>query len=164
AAPTVPSTRSVTNLNDTGIAGDGSLRGQIAAAAPGDVIQFAPGLRGSIALGSTLTLDRNVAVVGNVDAGGNALVTLTRSGWYNYEAGGSTDLAVNPGVTASVSGLTLTGATDHAVWNQGNLTLDHVAITGNQIGYEYYGYGRDFFGTVYNEGILVVRHSTITNN
>ena len=90
----VPSTLTVTNLSDTGAAGDGSLRGQIAAASPGDTIQFAPGLRGSIALGSTLTLDRNVAVVGNVDAGGYPLVTLTRSGWYDYEAGGSTDLAV----------------------------------------------------------------------
>src|SRR5262249_27212908 len=139
----VPSTLTVTNLNDTGAAGDGSLRGQIAAAVPGDTIQFAPNLGGTIALGSTLTLDRNVAVVGNVDAGGNALVTLTRSGWYDYEAGGSTDLAVNAGVTASVSGLTLTGATDHAVWNQGNLTLDQVAITGNQIGYAFIGLGVD---------------------
>src|SRR5262249_19579762 len=117
---TVPSTLTVTNLSDVGAPGDGSLRGQIAAASPGDTVQFAPGLRGSIALGSTLTLDRNVAVVGNVDAGGNPLVTLTRSGWSDYEAGGSTDLFVSAGVTASVSGLTLTGATDHAVWNQGN--------------------------------------------
>src|SRR5215470_17624920 len=51
---TVPSTLTVTNLSDTGAPGDGSLRGQITAASPGDTIQFAPGLRGSVALGSTL--------------------------------------------------------------------------------------------------------------
>src|SRR5262245_48603249 len=96
----VPSTLTVTNLSDTGVPGDGSLRGQITAASPGDTIQFAPGLSGTIALGSTLTLDRNVSVVGNYGEG-NPLVTLTRSGWYDFEAGGSTDLAINAGVTAS---------------------------------------------------------------
>ena len=40
----VPSTLTVTNNLDTGAAGDGSLRGEIAAAQSGDVINFAPGL------------------------------------------------------------------------------------------------------------------------
>src|SRR5215475_11844303 len=77
---TVPSTLTVTNLNDTGAAGDGSLRGQIAAAAPGDTINFAPGLSGTLGLGSDLGLDRDLTIVGNLDAAGNPLVTLNRGG------------------------------------------------------------------------------------
>src|SRR5262249_58309364 len=70
----LPST--VTNLAD---AGPGSLRGQLAAAAPGDTIDFAPGLRGTINLGSDLILDRNLTILGNLDAAGNPLVTLSRN-------------------------------------------------------------------------------------
>src|SRR5262249_32510400 len=143
----LPST--VTNLADSG---PGSLRGQLAAAAPGDTIDFAPDLSGAIALGSTLTLDRNITVVGNLDPAGNPLVTLTRSS-------GDRDLAVNPGVTASVSGLTFTGATANAIFNRGSLTLRHVAVTGNHI--ELWG---NSYVTIYNEGTLVVQDSRITDN
>ena len=151
----LPSTLTVTNLADSG---RGSLRGQLAVASPGDTIVFKPGLSGTIALGSTLTLDRNVSVVGNLDAAGNALVTLTSSGRDD-----STDLAVNAGVTASVSGLTLTGATEAAVFNRGSLTLRRVAVTGNWIGY--WGIFGDHTGTVYNAGgNLVVQDSRINDN
>jgi hypothetical protein len=154
---TVPSTLTVTNLAD---AGDGSLRGQLAAAAPGDTINFAPGLQGAIALGSTLTLGRDVTVAGILDAAGNPLVTLSRGG-----AEGSTDLLVGAGVTASVGGLGFTGATWHALENQGSLTLDHVTVSGNRIGYYAQGfYGQRFFGTVYNAGALTVQDSTISEN
>jgi hypothetical protein len=149
------STLTVTNLADSGA---GSLRGQLAAAAPGDTIDFASELSGTIALGSDLTLDRNVTVMGNLDAAGNPLVTLTRSGrdW-------STDLIVNPGVTASVSGLTLTGASEHAVFNRGSLTLSRVVVTGNLIGE--HDPSRHSAGPVYNAGAtLVVQDSRITNN
>jgi hypothetical protein len=43
---TVPSTLTVTNNLDTSVAGDGSLRGEIAAAQSGDTIVFAPSLAG----------------------------------------------------------------------------------------------------------------------
>ena len=76
----VPSTLTVTNVRDTGALGDGSLRGQIAAAAPDDTIQFAPNLSGSLALGSDLILDRNLTILGNLNAAGNPLVTLSRGG------------------------------------------------------------------------------------
>src|SRR5262249_56886499 len=115
-------------------------------------------LSGTIDLGSTLTLDRNVTVMGNLDPAGNPLVTLTSSGrdW-------STDLIVNPGVTASVSGLTLTGASEHAVFNRGSLTLGRVVVTGNLIG-EHDPSGHHA-GPVYNAGVtLVVQDSRITNN
>src|SRR5262249_32055240 len=57
----VPSTLTVTNNLDTGIAGDGSLRGEIAAAKNNDTIVFAPSLSGQ-----TITLysfDSNGVVV-----------------------------------------------------------------------------------------------------
>jgi hypothetical protein len=153
---TVPSTLTVTNLADGGA---GSLRGQLAAAAAGDTIAFAPDLQGAIALGSTLTLDRNITVAGNLDAAGNPLVTLSRGG-----ADGSTDLLVGAGVTASVGGLGFTGSTWHALENQGSLTLDHVTVSGNRLGYIFSGLGINYFGTVDNAGTLTVRDSTISDN
>jgi hypothetical protein len=154
---TLPSTLTVTNLADSG---HGSLRARIAAAAPGDTIVFAPGLRGTIALGSTLTLDRNVTLAGNLDAAGSPLVTLSSGGAYE-----STDLLVGAGVTATVGGLGFTGATQHALVNQGSLTLDHVTVTGNRIGYYApAAYTQSFFGTVYNTGALTVQDSTISDN
>jgi hypothetical protein len=154
---TVPSTLTVTTLNDSGAAADGSLRGQIAAAAPGDTINFAPQLSGTLALGSDLTLDRNLTILGNLDTVGNPLVTLSRG-----KADWSTDLIVNAGVTASVSGLAFTGGSDHALLNSGSLTLDDVAVSGNQIGYD--GAVAQFHGTVYNSGTLIVQNSRIANN
>jgi hypothetical protein len=154
-----PSTLTVTTLADTGVAGDGSLRGEIAAAAPGDTIKFAPGLSGTIALSSDLTIDRNLTIRGNRDAAGNPRVALSRGG-----AQGGTDLVVNAGVTASVSGLTFTGGSEHALLNHGSLTLDHVAVSGNQIGY-YIGFvPHQFNGTINNDGTLDVRDSRITDN
>src|SRR5262249_21673821 len=68
-----------------------------------------------------------------------------------------------PGVTASVSGLTLTGASEHAVFNRGSLTLGRVVVTGNLIG-EHDPSGHHA-GPVYNAGVtLVVQDSRITNN
>src|SRR5262245_65565453 len=52
---TVPSTLTVTNNLDTGVAGDGSLRGQIAAAQSGDTLNFAGSL-----LGQTRSEERRV--------------------------------------------------------------------------------------------------------
>src|SRR5262252_8405008 len=46
----VPSTLTVTNLSDSGVSGDGSLRGEIAAAKAGDTITFQQGLSGTITL------------------------------------------------------------------------------------------------------------------
>src|SRR5262245_13159011 len=153
----LPSTLTVTNLADSG---GGSLRGQLAAAAPGDTIDFVPSLSGTINLGSDLILDRNLTILGNLDAAGNPLVTLSRN-----NAPLATDLVINGGITASVFGLQLSGGESHAVSNFGTLTLDHVAVTGNRLG-TYPGFPPvgNFFGTVYNTGTLAVRDSQITNN
>ena len=54
----VPSTLLVTNNADTGVSGDGSLRGEIAAAQNGDTIRFAHSLAGQ-----TITLNSELAHV-----------------------------------------------------------------------------------------------------
>ena len=145
----VPSTLTVTNLTDTGVAGDGSLRGEIAAAAPADTIQFAPSLKGALNLASDLTLGKNLTLQGTLDASGNPLVTLSRGGAYN-----STDLGVAAGVTASVADLGFTGADLYALDNSGALTLDRVTVSGNQIGFTgTIYYPSNFFGTIHNTGL-----------
>src|SRR5437763_5082772 len=59
---TVPATLTVTNLLDSGA---GSLRGQIAAAASGDTVNFASGLSGTITLSSgELAIARNLTISG----------------------------------------------------------------------------------------------------
>src|SRR5262245_54679619 len=126
---TALSTLTVTNLGDTGVAGDGSLRGAIMAAAPGDTIEFAPTLSGTIYLGSDLTLDRDLTIQGRLDPAGNPLVALA-----SYWREDGIDLAVNAGVTAAVSGLTFTGATGAGVRNSGTLPRSRVAVTGNSGG------------------------------
>jgi hypothetical protein len=107
-----PSTLTVTNLSDTGVAGDGSLRGEIAAAASGDTIVFAPGLRGTIALGSTLSLGTSVTVQGPTDPNHNPLITLSGQG-------AVADLLVNSGVTASLSGLTIADGYEYVLSSLG---------------------------------------------
>jgi CSLREA domain-containing protein len=65
AAP--PATHAVTKLADTDDSicdAACSLREAIAAAAPNDSIDFAPGLTGTITLGSTLIISKNVAING----------------------------------------------------------------------------------------------------
>src|SRR5262245_14332687 len=59
---TVPSTLTVTNNLDTGALGDGSLRGEIAAAQSGDTVNFAPSLLGqTIRLtGGELAITKNL--------------------------------------------------------------------------------------------------------
>ena len=62
------STLTVTNLGDTGVSGDGSLRGEIAAAANGDQIVFARSLDGqTITLNGDngpLDLDKDLTIRG----------------------------------------------------------------------------------------------------
>ena len=58
-------TLTVTNLSDTGVAGDGSLRGEIAAANAADTITFQTGLSGTITLtGGELLLNKNLTITG----------------------------------------------------------------------------------------------------
>jgi hypothetical protein len=166
----------VTNLTDTGVAGDGSLRGELAAAQPGDTITFQPGLHGSIplgnsGLGTSLSLTRNVTIQGNLDAAGNPLVTL--DGQHKLR-----DVWVRQGVTASFSGLSIANGyvpgmdigEGGGILNWGNLTVQNCSITGNWAGSPVvFGYGD--IGSAYgdgggicNLGSLTVHNSTLSGN
>jgi hypothetical protein len=164
----LPSTLTVTTLQDSGVAGDGSLRGELAAAQPGDTITFQPGLHGSLLLGSTLSLTRNVTVQGNLDATGNPLVTL--DGQHRVR-----DVLVNPSVTASLVGLGIADGfvpgldvgQGGGIFNQGTLTVQSCTITGNWAGSSQVyssGFATGQGGGIYNLGTLTVQNSTLSGN
>jgi hypothetical protein len=156
--PTAASAASfeVTNLDDVGA---GSLRDAIAAAngAPGaDVITFAPGLTGTIRLGSgQLTISDSLQIVGpgrgalTVDGGGASRVF---------------DVPLSPGdVAVAISGLTVSNGnaqTGGGIRVQDeSLSLDDVALTGNTALGNGGGLFADGFGAT-----LTVRNSTISGN
>src|SRR5215831_15831598 len=63
----LPSTLVVTNPSDSGGLGDGSLRGEILAAASGDQIVFDPSLSGqtiTLSSGTELLLDKDLTIQG----------------------------------------------------------------------------------------------------
>ena len=146
-------------VNSAADPGDGTcdvaectLREAIAAAYAGDVITFDPALDGAtIGLGgSQLMIDRDLTIAG---PGAGKLTIHGRSA--------SRVLAVNAGVTATVTGLTITGGNTHdgagggGVLNQGTLTLEHCALTDN-----FAGLGSAATTT----GALRLRHCTIDFN
>lgn len=118
------STLTVTSAAD---AGDGSLRAEVAAAAPGDVIQFASGLRGQtialssgpIAIAKSLTIQGPGAGRISVDAGG-------RSGIFAID--GASTTAVIAGLTLAHGSATAGGAIASTA---GSLTVLGVTFSAN---------------------------------
>jgi hypothetical protein len=131
----MPSTFTVTNLLDTGALGDGSLRGEIAAAQSGDTINFAPSL-----LGQTITLTGGeLAITRSLDIEGPGAKQLTVSG--NHA---SRVFDISGGVTVTIAGMTMTdgladgsspvrASTGGAILNFGSLTLSHDVLSNNQV-------------------------------
>ena len=71
----VLATINVTNINDSGA---GSLREAIALANPGDIIELDPSLAGrTITLNSQLVIDKDLTIVGLVDADNNPNLTIS---------------------------------------------------------------------------------------
>src|SRR5262249_37319621 len=96
---TVPSTLTVTNNLDTGALGDGSLRGEIAAAQSGDILNFASSL-----LGQTIRLTNGeLAITKSLDIEGPGANQLTVSG--NHA---SRVFDISGGVTVTIAGMTVT--------------------------------------------------------
>ncbi|HEY7423312.1 MAG TPA: right-handed parallel beta-helix repeat-containing protein [Gemmataceae bacterium] len=135
----VPSTLTVTNNSDTGVKGDGSLRGEIAAAHNGDTIKFAlsPGSQ-------TIKLNSELVINKNLDIEGPGATKLTISGQnasrvFDLE-GSNTHVEIEDLTIANgqASGTTVAGPLGNATLggailnDQANLTLSDVTVSNNQ--------------------------------
>jgi hypothetical protein len=151
---TVPSTLTVTNNLDTGIAGDGSLRGEITAANSGDTIRFAPSLAGQ-----TITLTKGeLAITKSLDIEGLGANQLTVSG--NNQSLVFDITASNASVT--IAGLTISGGSNSnyfggGISNVGTLTVNYCTLTGNVAPIA-------DGGAIDNLGTLTVNSCTLSGN
>ncbi|HEV3259445.1 MAG TPA: hypothetical protein VG013_21440, partial [Gemmataceae bacterium] len=166
----LPSTLTVTNASDTGVSGDGSLRGEIAAAAPsGDRIVFAHNLEGqTITLThGELAINKSLVIHGpgadDGDDEGPAPNAVTISANNNFRVFGITSSSA----TVTLFGLTITNGQayvygGHAgdggggIRNSGTLTVSHCTLSGNS--------ATAGGGAIFNDGTLTVSHSTLSGN
>jgi hypothetical protein len=147
---TMPSTFTVLNLNDSG---PDSLRAAIMAANANhgpDVIQFAPGLTGTITLASELSITDDLTING---PGANQLRV---SGNHQSQV-----FTVASGDTVSIAGLTIqdgNGANGGGIYNLGGtLTVTNSTLSDNSV--------VSSGGAIYNlGGTLTVSNSTLTGN
>lgn len=123
-APAGAATRTVINTHDSGA---GSLRAALASAGSGDTIVFAPGVTGSIALLSTLSITQSLTIQGP------GVANLTLDG----------QASVQVMVISSTGKLTLSGATiangktagvgaGINIASGGALTVSNCAFVGNE--------------------------------
>jgi hypothetical protein len=153
-ARTVLSTLWVTSNQD---GAPGSLRAELGVASAGDTIAFAPS-----SYGTTKLTEGPLEVNTSVDIQGPGANKVTISG--NQK---STAFNIPAGVTATISGLTVTeGSYDilysvggGAINNDGTLTLSDVVVSGNSLGSAAYG-----AGGINNDGTLTITGSTISGN
>jgi hypothetical protein len=147
------STITVTNDGDSG---PGSLRQALATAVAGETIQFARSAYGTITLSSgPLAVSSRLAIDG---PGANK---LTINGNNTFQ-----DLQVQANVSATVSGLTITGGQGPTgspyggggIVNDGTLTLASCVVTKNSVP------GYDMGGGIDNIGSLTVTNSVVSDN
>jgi hypothetical protein len=153
----VPSTLTVTNNLDSGA---GSLRAEIAAASPGDTVNFAPGLsHQTIKLtGGELVINKSLTIQG---PGADQLAI----------SGGNTSRVFEvdaPNANVFLSGLTITQGNGHgahasgegggiANLNSSTLTVSGCTLSNNR--------ASDYGGGIYNSGAtLNIINSTISGN
>jgi hypothetical protein len=153
----------VTNPSDTGGSGDGSLRGEIAAANSGDTIVFADNLAGqTITLNpgnGPLYLDKDLTIQG---PGADKLTISGNTATEVFDIpGGSFS---SSGATVTITGLTIADGkallSGGGISNAGTLTLDCVTLSGNHAGS---GFGSGG-GGISNAGTLTITNSTLSGN
>jgi hypothetical protein len=150
---TLLSTLTVTNDGDSG---SGSLRGALGSAFAGDTIKFAPSAYGTINLTSG-----PLKVTTSVSIDGPGADKITIDGNKTFQ-----DLLVEANVTASVSGLTITGGegptgpsyAGGGILNNGTLTVTNCVVTKNSAP------GYDAGGGINNVGSLTVTNSVVSDN
>ncbi|HEV3083819.1 MAG TPA: hypothetical protein VGY66_28820 [Gemmataceae bacterium] len=182
----MPSTLTVTNNLDGGRGGAGSLRAEIAAANPGDTINFAPSLDNqTITLANgPLQINKNLNIQGP-GAGLLAIRPATLSNAYRYPRIFDVGAPSASNVTLNLSGLTLEngGGTERystyygnsgfptpspwdgyggAILNFGALTVSGCNLLNNSVlpGSTHVMYG----GAIYNAGTLTLTGSTLSGN
>jgi hypothetical protein len=148
----VPSTLVVTNTLDTGVSGDGSLRGELAAAASGDTIEFAGSLKGQ-----TITLSQGeLALSRSLTIAGPVANPVTISG---NKASRVFDITSDSAIV-TLSGLTITQGSSPdggGIANVGTLTVSHCTLSGND--------ATEFGGGIFNAGgTLTVSQSSLSGN
>jgi hypothetical protein len=168
---TVPSTLTVTSNLDTGVMGDGSLRGEIKAAASGDTIEFDPSLAGqAIAL-----TGGELAIAKSLDIEGLGADQLTISG-----NNASRVFDVSAGTSVTIAGVTITNGLANGsapvrasagggILNLGSLTLTDDVVSNNQaVGDPHASalgrVGGAVGGGLANLGTLTVSNSVFTGN
>lgn len=136
----------VTNNADSGA---GSLRQTIVGGCPGNVITFAPGVTGTINIGSAIDIDKDVEIQGtgakNLFFAGNSA-----NGVFNISSGTIVKIS---GVTISNSALR--NGNGGAIANGGNLTLTSVVVRNSSA---------NNGGGIYNDGVLTIDRSAIWGN
>ena len=134
---------------NTADSGPGSLRAAVAAAADGDVVQFADPAFGEIALASELTIDKDLTIHGL----GAAATTLGGGGQHRV-------LTIAAGADVSIDSLTITGggnvANGGGIANAGTLALNAVDVTNNL--------ATARGGGIYNNGSLTLINCNVANN
>jgi hypothetical protein len=173
----VLSTLTVTSSLDTAGAvrpGDGTLRGEILAAAPsGDTIVFDSTLNGqTITLGgSQLEINKNLTIQGP----GAGMLTI--EGYSPLFGVGSRLFKVDAGANVAISGLSVEGGQGVAsyysidsydgygggILNLGTLALDGCNVAGNTTGGRPSGFGLRG-GGIYNDGTLTLSGCNVTQN
>jgi hypothetical protein len=141
----VLSTLTVTNSSDYLV---GCLRGEIAAAQPGDTIVFDPSLNGqAITLGGygQLEINKNLTIQGP----GASLLAINANSGAPY---GSRVFKVDAGANVTISGLTIEGGDGTGYYHGGN-------TTGNTPD-NYDGYG----GGILNLGTMTISDCNVTRN
>jgi hypothetical protein len=148
----------VSNTND---GGPGSLRDAIDTATPGELITFDPTLKGSI-----IDLNSGLEVKTSLTIRGLGATDLTVDG-----VNSGTVVTVDAGVTASISGLTITGGLatypssgGGGIINAGTLTLTGVAVTRNEA--SLFGLSGSTFGGggIVNTGTLTLQNTAVNQN
>jgi hypothetical protein len=176
----VLSTLTVTSNSDNPWAG--TLRNEIAAAQPGDTIDFASGLQTITLVSGQLEINKNLTIQGP----GSSLLAIDGGGVY-----GSRVFQVDAGTKVTISGLTIedgsgdrynnqgygsvfsTGpATDSydgyggGVLNLGTLALSGCNVTNNSVGFLLgFAFGTNFEGGgIYNHGTMTLSGCNVTGN
>jgi hypothetical protein len=140
-------TLTVINNNDSGV---GSLRAEVAAAASGDTINFAPGVTGTITLTS-----------GEIDINTSLTITGPGAGTLTV-SGNNTSIVFNVaigGFTVAISGLTISGGNGSngaGIFNGATMTLTDSVVSNNAA----VGFG----GGIFNFFSLTLNNSTVSGN